>query len=85
VTTFYAADGVAWPYSHEVTAGVEHELPRNMRVGVMYNYRTNRKHLGVRNIAVPTSAYTPFTPHRPRGPLEIFPPRIVRIGFSLDF
>jgi hypothetical protein len=61
VSTFYAADGVDWPYSDEVTAGVEHQLMRDMRIGVMYYYRTNRKQLGVRNEAIPTSTYTPFT------------------------
>jgi outer membrane receptor protein involved in Fe transport len=36
VNTFYAADGVNWPYSDEVTVGVEHQLIKDMRVGVMY-------------------------------------------------
>ena len=35
------------------------QLMRDMRVGAMFYYRTNRDQLGVRNIAVPTSAYTP--------------------------
>ncbi|HYU78236.1 MAG TPA: carboxypeptidase regulatory-like domain-containing protein [Vicinamibacterales bacterium] len=68
ISTFYAADGVDWPYSDEVTAGVEREIMRDMRVGAMFYYRTNRKQLGVRNIAVPTSAYTPFTLTIPNGP-----------------
>ncbi len=64
ISTFYPdADGPGWPYSDEVTAGVEHQVMRDMRVGAMYYYRTNRDQLGVRNLAVPTSAYTPFTVH----------------------
>jgi hypothetical protein len=39
-----------------------------MRVGAMYYYRTNRDQLGVRNLAVPTSAYTPFNATIPGGP-----------------
>ncbi len=59
VSTFYA-DGVNWPYSDEFTAGVEQQLSGAIRVGAMFYYRTNRNQLGVRNQAVPTSAYTPF-------------------------
>ena len=59
VSTFYA-DGVKWPYSDEITAGIEQQLSGAIRVGAMYYYRTNKAQLGVRNEAVPTSAYTPF-------------------------
>jgi hypothetical protein len=58
VSTFYA-DGVKWPYSDEITAGVEQQLSGAVRVAAMYYYRTNRAQLGVRNTAVPASAYTP--------------------------
>jgi carboxypeptidase family protein/TonB-dependent receptor-like protein len=68
VNTIYDPNGVDWPYSDEVTAGVERQLIRDMRVGAMFYYRTNRKQLGVRNIAVPTSAYTAFTVTSPNGP-----------------
>jgi hypothetical protein len=34
----------------------------------MYYYRTNRDQIGQRNVAVPTSAYTPFTVTVPNGP-----------------
>jgi hypothetical protein len=68
VSTFYAEDGVDWPYSDEVTAGLEQQVGRDMRVGVMFYYRTNRDQLGVRNTAVPSSAYTPFTVNVPGGP-----------------
>ena len=68
VSTFYAADGVAWPYSDEVTAGVETQSRRGIRLGAMFYYRTNRDQFGQRNTAVPTSAYTPFTFTVPNGP-----------------
>lgn len=68
INTFYADDGVDWPYSDEFTAGIEHQLMRDMRVGVMYYWRTNRQLLGVRNEAVPPSAYVPFTVNVPAGP-----------------
>ncbi len=67
VSTFYA-DGVDWPYSDEITAGIEQQLSGAIRVGAMYYYRTNRAQLGVRNAAVPTSAYTPFQLTIPNGP-----------------
>jgi hypothetical protein len=68
VSTFYAPDGVDWPHSDEVTAGVETQAMGGMRLGAMFYYRTNRKQFGQRNIAVPTSAYTPFTFTVPNGP-----------------
>jgi hypothetical protein len=68
VSTFYAADGVDWPYSDEVTAGVETQAAAGLRVGAMFYYRTNRAQFGQRNTAVPTSAYTPFTFTVPNGP-----------------
>jgi hypothetical protein len=65
---FSYADGIAWPYSDEVTAGVETQLPGAVRVGAMFYYRTNRDQIGQRNVAVPTSAYTPFTGNVPNSP-----------------
>jgi len=62
------AAGFDWPYSDEVTAGVERQLMRDMRVGAMFYYRTNRNQIGLRNNAVPSSAYTPFTISVPNGP-----------------
>ena len=65
----YAGDnGPRWPYSDEVTAGVEHQVMKDMRVGAMFYYRTNRDQLGLRNTAVPTSAYTAFAVTVPNGP-----------------
>ncbi|MBI3263388.1 MAG: TonB-dependent receptor [Acidobacteria bacterium] len=68
VNTLYAADGVDWPYSDEVTAGVERQIMTDMRVGVMFYYRTNRDQLGVRNTAVPPTGYTAVTVRVPNGP-----------------
>ncbi|MBI3493131.1 MAG: hypothetical protein HY047_15330 [Acidobacteria bacterium] len=65
---YAGANGPSWPYSDEVTAGVEREVMRNMRVGVMYYYRTNRNQIGTTNTLVPSSAYTPFTFNVPNGP-----------------
>jgi Carboxypeptidase regulatory-like domain len=65
---FSYADGVSWPYSDEFTAGVETQLPGDVRMGAMFYYRTNRDQFGNRNEAVPTSAYTPYTINVPNGP-----------------
>ena len=64
-------NGPDWPYSDEFTAGVEHQLMNDFRVGVMYYHRTNRKVVGQRNVRVPLSAYTEHTiavPAAPTGP-----------------
>ncbi|HZT75215.1 MAG TPA: TonB-dependent receptor [Vicinamibacterales bacterium] len=65
---YAGATGPRWPYSDEITAGVEREIVRDMRVGVMYYHRTNRDQIGSRNLAVPSSAYVPFTVNVPNGP-----------------
>jgi Carboxypeptidase regulatory-like domain/TonB dependent receptor-like, beta-barrel len=68
VSTFYDTNGVAWPYSDEVTTGVETQLPGGVRLGAMFYYRTNRDQFGQRNTAVPTNSYTPFQFLVPNGP-----------------
>jgi hypothetical protein len=68
VSTFYAADGVDWPYSDEVTAGVERQVMSDMRMGVMFYYRTNRAQIGQHNTLVPGTAYTKSTINVPNGP-----------------
>jgi hypothetical protein len=68
VSTFYDPNGVKWPYSDEVTAGIERQVMRDMRVGVMFYYRTNRQQIGQVNTLVPTSAYTQFTVPVTNGP-----------------
>jgi hypothetical protein len=71
-TSRYADDnGPDWPYSDEFTAGVEHQLARDIRVGVMYYHRTNRGQIGQRNVLVPRTAYTEQSiavPAAPTGP-----------------
>ncbi|HSL24421.1 MAG TPA: TonB-dependent receptor [Vicinamibacterales bacterium] len=65
------ANGPSWPYSDEISAGIEREVGRDMRIGVMYYHRTNRNQVGTRNVAVPPSAYTEATvavPGAPNGP-----------------
>jgi hypothetical protein len=62
LTSRYASDtGPGWPYSDEVTAGIERQVMKDTRVGVVYYHRTNRDQIGLRNLAVPPSAYTPIT------------------------
>ena len=65
---FRYAEGIKWPYSDEATVGFETQLPGDVRFGTMYYYRTNREQYGQRNLAVPTSVYTPFTLNIPNGP-----------------
>jgi hypothetical protein len=65
------ANGPDWPYSDEATVGIEHETFRNLRLGAMYYHRANRKRIGTRNMAVPSSAYTRHevqVPGPPNGP-----------------
>jgi hypothetical protein len=59
--------GPAWPYSDEYSFGIERELFGNVRVGVVYFHRTNRKEIGYRNESVPSSAYTSHTVEVPSG------------------
>jgi hypothetical protein len=70
LTSHYAnaTSGPRWPHSDEVTAGIERQLMKDMRLAVMYYHRTNRDQIGVRNIAAPPSAYTPVTITVPNGP-----------------
>ena len=56
-----------WPYSDEVTAGVETQLPGAVRVGAMFYYRTNKDQLGDRNTLLPARAYTKHTITIPNG------------------
>jgi hypothetical protein len=67
VNTRYA-DGIRWPYSDEITAGIETQLPGAVRFGAMFYYRTNRDQFGQRNVAVPAGSYTQHTINVPNGP-----------------
>jgi hypothetical protein len=62
------ADGPSWPYSDEVTAGIERQVMRDMRVGVVYYHRSNKNQIGLRNAALPSNFYTPVTVAVPNGP-----------------
>ncbi len=59
--------GPKWAYSDEITAGVEHQLLRDLRVGVMYYHRTNRRDIGSFNVAVPPEAYSAVQVTNPLG------------------
>ncbi|HEY2908530.1 MAG TPA: TonB-dependent receptor, partial [Vicinamibacterales bacterium] len=61
-------NGPKWPYSDEITAGIEQQVMTDMRVGIMYYHRTNRNQIGTRNTAVPAGDYTPVTVSIPNGP-----------------
>ena len=65
---YASANGPNWPYSDEVTAGIERQVMKDMRVGVMYYYRTNRNQIGTTNPLVPSSYYVPITVNIPNGP-----------------
>jgi hypothetical protein len=65
---YASPNGPKWPYSDEFTAGIERQVMKDMRVGVMYYYRTNRNQIGTRNAAVPPSFYTPLTVNLANGP-----------------
>ena len=56
---------------------------RDMRVGVMYYYRTNKKQFGIRNTAVPTSAYTPFSIPIPANSLGVSNVTVYNLASSL--
>jgi Carboxypeptidase regulatory-like domain len=47
------------PYNDEMNVGVEHQLVRNLAIGVSYHRRHHRDGLGIVDRARPASAYTP--------------------------
>jgi hypothetical protein len=65
---YAGSNGPSWPFSDEVTAGVERQVMNDMRVGVIYYHRTNRNQIGTSNTAVPASDYTAATVNIPNGP-----------------
>jgi hypothetical protein len=67
-TRYESPTSLPWPYSDEVTAGIERQVGRDMRVGAMFYYRTNRDQTGSKNLAVPASVYTAHTINIPNGP-----------------
>jgi hypothetical protein len=80
------APGVKWPYSDEITAGIETQLPGAVRVGAMFYYRTNRDQIGQHNTLVPGSAYTKYTITVPNGPggTKASPKPTTATVFNLD-
>lgn len=59
---------ISRPYSDEITAGVQHELGRDLAVTATYYYRKNKNLLGQLNEAAPIdSAFTPVTEQIPGG------------------
>ena len=66
-TRYPDAKGTTWGHSDELTAGIEHQLMRDVRVGLMYYHRTNRNNVGSFNVAVPSSAYVPVEVTNPLG------------------
>ena len=62
------ANGPNWPYSDEITLGIERQLLKDVRIGLMGYRRTNRDVVGFRNAKVPGTAYTPVTISVPSGP-----------------
>jgi hypothetical protein len=65
---YAGSNGPSWPYSDEITAGIERQVMRDMRVGVTYYHRTNRSQIGTSNVAVPSSDYVAATVNIPNGP-----------------
>jgi len=49
------------PYSEEVSAGFEHQIWRDLRIGATYYYRTKKNLIGIENTAVTPSDYVPVT------------------------
>jgi hypothetical protein len=49
------------PYSDQLSAAYEQQLPGDLRVGVTYYYRTKKNLIGLENTAVQTSDYVPVT------------------------
>jgi hypothetical protein len=59
-TTRYR-DDLDRPYTNEVNVAIEQQLPGNMAAAVGYFFRQTKRNLGSRNLAVPTSTYTPLS------------------------
>jgi hypothetical protein len=52
------APNTKWPWSRELTAELQRQLPGNMVVTVGYTHREKLGQIGSRNVAVPLSGYT---------------------------
>ena len=60
-TTTHIDPNMSRPYSDEVSATYERQLWRDLRVSAAYYFRTKHDLIGLRNLAAPTSDYTPIT------------------------
>ena len=56
----YAPD-TKWPWSREITAEVQRQLPMNIVVTAGYTHREKLGQIGSRNVLVPASSYIPLT------------------------
>ncbi len=54
-------------YSDEITAGIQHQLGKDLGVSVTYYYRKNKNLLGQVNNAIPSNGYTPVQEALPDG------------------
>jgi hypothetical protein len=52
---------LSWPFATEYSVGVERQLRGNLVVGATYLNRRRINEISARNLAVPTSSYTPIT------------------------
>jgi hypothetical protein len=53
--------GMSRPYSDQISAAYEQQIPGDLRIGVTYYYRTKKNLIGLENTAVQTSDYVPVT------------------------
>jgi len=60
-TTTHIDPNLSRPYSDEISATYERQLWRDLRVSAAYYFRTKKDFIGLRNLAAPTSDYTPIT------------------------
>ena len=63
---------IARPYSDEVVLGLQHELAKNVTVGVEYFHRKNANRFSGINRAVPLTAYTSTQVLGPAGLVTVF-------------
>jgi hypothetical protein len=54
------APNLQQPYTNEFNAEIQQQLPGSLVVSLGYFYRAQRNMIGSRNMAVPTSSYTPL-------------------------
>ena len=59
-TTNRYAPNLHQPYTNEINAEIQQQLPGSLVVSVGYYYRAQRNMIGSRNMAVPTTSYIPL-------------------------